>query len=232
MYGRLARYYDGLYAWKDYAGEAEQVRAVLSARGVGDGARVVEAACGTGLYLTQLSRWYRVGGYDGSHDMLAVARDKLVGVDLQRALLQEHVVSPAADAVVCLFSSIGHVPRSDLPAVARCLRDSVRPGGVVIVEPWIAPDEAESGHVSVQTHAAPGVALSRVSLHDVVDGRSRLDFAFTLATPQGIERLDEVHWMELLEPAELTQVFADAGLLTEWLDPGLGRGLLVARRPG
>jgi daunosaminyl-N,N-dimethyltransferase/N-dimethyltransferase len=232
MYGRLARYYDGLYAWKDYAGEAEQLHALLGELGVADGARVVEAACGTGLYLTQLSRWYRVAGYDGSAEMLAVARDKLVGVDLQRALLQEHVVSPAADAVVCLFSSIGHVPRPELPAVARCLRDSVRPGGVVIVEPWIAPQIAESGHVAVQTHTAPGVALSRVSLHDVVDGRSKLDFAFTLATPKGVERLDEVHWMELLEPSELTRIFERAGLLTEWHDPGLGRGLLVARRPG
>lgn len=59
MYGARAALYDVLYSFKDYAAEAAAVRERLAARGGPEGARVLEAACGTGEHLRHLVSWSR-----------------------------------------------------------------------------------------------------------------------------------------------------------------------------
>src|SRR5438105_138382 len=98
MYGARAEYYDPIYHWKDYAADAVRIRAILAAEGVADGARIIEAACGTGSYLARLRDRYEVSGFDLSEDMLAIARRKLPGVALFRADMAEFAVERPADA--------------------------------------------------------------------------------------------------------------------------------------
>ena len=120
LYDDLAPYYDPIYAKKDYGRDAALLRDVLLAEGVGDGARVVEAACGTGSFLVPLSEWYEVAGYDLEESMLAIAREKLPDVPLWRADMCEHVLEEPANVLLCLFSSIGYAhPQERLRATIR-----------------------------------------------------------------------------------------------------------------
>ena len=49
------------------------------------------------------------------------------------------------DAVTCLFSAIGYVRTVDrMNRAVACMARHVKPGGVLIVEPWITPDEVET----------------------------------------------------------------------------------------
>ena len=101
--------YDRIYHWKDYVSEAETVRQALSGLGVTEGARVVEAACGTGSYLEQLRRWYDVSGFDIDASMVALAQGKLPDLTVWQADMVDFDLDEPAAAIVCLFSSIGYV---------------------------------------------------------------------------------------------------------------------------
>ena len=78
MFSRSARIYDAVYAWKDYAGEAERVHELVQARKPG-AATLLDVACGTGTHLAELRRRYRCEGLDLDADLLAVAREPHVG---------------------------------------------------------------------------------------------------------------------------------------------------------
>ena len=56
MFSRSAHLYDAIYSFKDYAGEAETLRALVEERA--PGARsLLDVACGTGKHLAELRRW-------------------------------------------------------------------------------------------------------------------------------------------------------------------------------
>ena len=230
LYGPQAGLYDLIYHWKDYGQEAQRVHSLLLDEGVVDGARVVEAACGTGQYLQPLGHWYAISGYDLNEGMVAEARRK--GLNATTADMREHRFE-AADAIVCLFSSIGYVPPEDLPRVAGCWYASLRAGGVVLVEPWLEPDKAVPGHMATHTYDSDELKLVRAAVH-LREGRvSVLDFHWLVLRPEGGEHFLDPHRLHLTTREELASVFTDAGFSVRIEQDGLmpGRGLLVLRRP-
>ena len=88
------------------------------------------------------------------------------------------------DIVTCLFSSIGYV--ADLAGAVERLAAHAAPGGVVVVEPWLAPEQIRFGHVGLLTAEADAVKVARMtSLH--VDGRECLmEFQYLIGRPGGI----------------------------------------------
>jgi ubiquinone/menaquinone biosynthesis C-methylase UbiE len=238
-YRDRAALYDRIYAAKDYPGEAARVRAILHAAGIPDGARVVEAACGTGNYLVPLSKTYAVEGFDLNEPTLAIARGKLPSVRLWRGDMTDFTLDRPADALLCLFSSFGYVEPSQIPSAAACFFRAVRPGGVALVEPWITPEDAKPGHMSVQkwdgAAAAPPTALQvvRAGVH-LAEGRaSRFAFHWLVLTPQGVEHFVDRHTLWQSTSEELLAAFRGAGFEASWLSPGplMGRGLLLCRHP-
>jgi len=229
IYSERAALYDLIYHWKNYGREAERVRSLLLDEGVIDGARVVEAACGTGQYLVALAPWYRVSGYDLNPGMVEVARSK--GCSAQVADMREHRPE-VADAIVCLFSSIGYVAPQDLPAVAACWHASLQPGGVVLVEPWISPEMAQPGHMNVHTYESDDLRLVRAAVHHLDGPVSVLDFHWLVLRPTGIEHFVDAHRLHLSTREELLGPFEQAGFDARWEEDGLmpGRGLIILRK--
>lgn len=239
MYGERAELYDRIYAFKDYGAETARVRAVLAAAGVGDGSRVIEAACGTGNYSAALAKHYDVTGFDLSDDVLAIARRKVPAATFFRADMTDFAVERPADALVCLFSSIGYVEPSRLPATAACFHRAVRPGGVAIVEPWFTPEEVVAGRTWVSVYdgwkaATPEpLHLVRANTHRVEGRKSVLDFHWIVARPERVEHFTDLHELWQSTGDELTSIFGAAGFAATWLSPGpiTGRGTLLLRRP-
>ena len=133
-YGSCAKYYDAIYHWKDYRAESQRLHALLLAEGVPDGARLLEAACGTGTHLSHLMAWYRASGFDGSPEMLALARAKLPPeVELWLADMTSVRVREPVEALLCLFSSIGYLHGEDrLSAAARAFAQALVPGDYLV----------------------------------------------------------------------------------------------------
>lgn len=239
MYGERADLYDRIYHFKDYAAETARLRAMLLAAGVPDGARVVEAACGTGNYLLPLSRHYAVEGFDLNPAMAARARRKVPGAVVREADMRDFALDAPADVLLCLFSSFGYVEPERIPDAAACFFRAVRPGGLAVVEPWITPDESKPGHTVVQTYdgttAKPPEAMRvvRAVTHLPEGRRSVFDFHWLVVTPAGVEHIVDHHELWQSTPDELLAAFRGAGFDATWIHPGplTGRGTLWLRRP-
>lgn len=235
-YGSCAKYYDAIYHWKDYPAESQRLHALLEAKGVHDGARLLEAACGTGTHLSQLRRWYRVSGFDGSSEMLAVARAKLPPeVELWEADMTSFRVPEPVEALVCLFSSIGYLYGEErLSAAARSFAQALVPGGTLIVEPWLRQEDFREGTATLHTYNGDELKLSRLGISQRQDDRSVVDLHWLVAERGAAEVQHYVEHHELwMCPVEtLLAVFDRAGFDLRFDANGLmkDRGLLIGRR--
>jgi SAM-dependent methyltransferase len=232
MYDRSARYYDAIYSFKDYAAEAEMLRALIEARRPG-ARRLLDVACGTGEHLKHLQAWYDVEGVDASGPMLAVAREKLPGVPLEQADMLGFDLGRTFDAVVCMFGATGHLPDEAAlgTAVARIARH-LEPGGVAILEPWLTPEKYTAGRVSGLMVDQPELKVARMSVGRVEDGRAVMDLHHLVATPSGVEHFVERLDMTLFPHEAYARALDAAGLRVEFDPQGpMDRGLFIGVSP-
>ena len=138
FYHEFAWAYDALIA-RPVADECAGIAAGLARRGVGPGAAVLDAGCGTGRYAVELARrGFAVTGIDRSAELLEEARSRARDAGLPIALLEADLLDLAApsdgrlhDAIVCrgvLNDVVGAAARA---AVLGGLAQVLRPGGVV-----------------------------------------------------------------------------------------------------
>ena len=233
IYRHYAHFYDRIYHWKDYAAEAATVHSLLLSAGVREGGRVVEAACGTGNYLEQLNAWYEVSGFDLNPATVEVAQSKLPQMDIFEADMANFDLDKPADAIVCLFSSIGYIsPGEELSAVAESFYRNLNPGGVVLIDPWLEPAAAIDGHTSQHTYADDDLKLCRAGIHRVDGRRSMLEFQWLVTTEHGTEHFVDDHTLWMTTRDEMAEVFQSAGFEATWNQEGVvpGRGALIAIR--
>lgn len=237
LYGDRAEIYDVIYGGKDYEAEADALAARLRGEGVPDGARILEAACGTGNFLVPLRDQYVVEGFDLSDDMLAVARRKLSGVPLWQADLADFEVEHPFDVLLCMFSSIGYLhPEARLRRAARCCAAALRPGGVLVVEPWVTAEVYDVGRPTVQVGRAPGVEVARATVAGARGDMAVLEMHYLVARRgQPVEHFSETHELWLATTDTLLRAFGDAGFDVRFDEEGLSgfgtpRGLLVGHR--
>jgi SAM-dependent methyltransferase len=131
-------------AWADLA-EAHNrplFEAVLDAAHVGNGTRVLDVGCGSGLTLVLArDRGAQPSGIDISTGLLGVARERLPDADLREGDMETLPFADAAfDAVlgVNAFQFAGD-PRTALSEAARV----VRPGGRVVASLFAAPERSQ-----------------------------------------------------------------------------------------
>lgn len=234
-YGRDAEFYDAIYHWKNYDREAERSRELLSAEGVAPGSLVLEAGCGTGAHLSRLRAWYRVSGFDLNESMLAQARRKLPELPLFKADMADFSVSEPVDALLCLFSSIGYVyPEPRLRSAARAFARAVRPGGILIVEPWFTEAKYRTGELVLNTYESDELKLCRASVAKRDGELSVLDFHWLVLRRDApeVEHFVARHTLWLCPTETLLKAFSDAGFSCRFEPEGLrhDRGLILGRR--
>jgi SAM-dependent methyltransferase len=232
MFTQSARYYDAIYAWKDYEGEARRIHELVARYGRSGGAALLDVACGTGAHLAHLRHAYTVEGLDLDEALLEVARAKLPGIPFHQGDMLDFDLGRQFDAVVCLFSAIGYVRTADnlRKAVANLSRH-VLPGGVLIVEPWFRPGDMQ--HRSVHGHYVdePDLKIARLNVTEIEGTLSILGFHYLVATPAGVEHFAERHEIGLFTHEEYVEAFRLTGLDTIHDPAGLmGRGLYIGLR--
>jgi SAM-dependent methyltransferase len=234
MYGDHAELYDLIYHHKDYDAEVARLVELLGEEGVGESSRLLDAACGTGEHLRRLANRFDVTGLDLSEAMLAIARGKVPDAPLLRDDLESFRVDHPFDAVLCLFSSIGYLVGEDrLRAASDSFAKAVRPGGVLIVEPWIAPEQFRPGHAFLDTYSSDDVKIARASYSVVRDDISVIQFRWIVTRAgRGIESFEESHETWLCSRDRMAAIFEDAGFETRFEPDGLmrERGLFVGRK--
>ncbi|MEL6342970.1 MAG: methyltransferase domain-containing protein [Myxococcota bacterium] len=232
MFGERAHLYDAIYADKDYAAETATLVELLRSEGIDAGASVIEAACGTGRYLEQLRDTYTVSGFDISPPLLDIARARLPDVDLWVEDMRTFSVAQPADALLCLFSSIGYLDAAGLEQAIGRFFEAVRPGGVIVVEPWCSPADVQRGLAIMHTIDQDALKAARSAVVQVFGRKTRLDFFWTVAVAhQGVETFVERHELYMFDQDELQRMFSSAGLKARFEAFGLtGRGVWVVRK--
>jgi SAM-dependent methyltransferase len=229
IFRRSAACYDALYGRKDYETEAALVERIVLERN-SRARTLLDVACGSGKHLERLRGRFEVEGLDLSQDLLVLARERLPGVPLHLGDMTGFELGRRFDAVTCLFSAIGYVVtekrlRQAVAQMARHLEAS----GVLIVEPWLAPDAFVAGGPHAVFVDEPELKVARIGMNEVEGTLSTLDFHYLVGTPEGVESFTERHELGLFTRRQYLRAFEAAGLRAEHDPQGLcGRGLYVA----
>jgi SAM-dependent methyltransferase len=194
FYGEFAWAYDYLIA-RPVAEECAGMAAALARRGIGPGASLLDAGCGTGRYAVELARrGFVVTGVDRSPELLAEARRRPVDAGARvRFDCGDLLALPGAagfDAIVCRGVLNDLVETAERAAVFGVFARALRPGGALLldVRDW---DASVSGKTAqpvlerrVTTPRGPLVFRSVTRL-DPATRRLLVAECHTLTTPSG-----------------------------------------------
>lgn len=232
-YSRAAGLYDLLYgAFKDYRAETVRLLDIFGSGSV-PVARVLDVACGTGMHAKSLAEaGLQVDGLDLEPEFVRIAQDRNPEGRFRVGDMTSFEVDEPYDVVLCLFGSIGHVVEEDrLRAAVRCMAAAVRPGGLLVLEPWFEPGAMQDGYVVVNTAKSDDLSVCRMSRTSIRGDVSRLEFEYLVGRPTGIERLSEIHELGLFTRTLMEESMRAQGLDVSYDPEGLiGRGLYVARK--
>ena len=232
MYTEMAKYYDRIYSFKDYAAETDRLIGWIEANLLSTGRRLLDVACGTGRHLEYLDKSFDAEGLDVSQELLELAGARNPNTTFHCADMRTFDLASSYDVITCLFSSIGYMttPEDLEKAIANMARHLV-PGGVLIIEPWLTPDVWKSGSVHGMFIDDPELKIARVNTSLTRGRLSIFDLHHLIGTPEETFHFVEHHEMVLYTVEEMTAACATAGLSTTYEPDGLtGRGLYIAVR--
>ncbi|MBZ5621783.1 MAG: class I SAM-dependent methyltransferase [Acidobacteriia bacterium] len=230
MFSETAEIYDAIYAFKDYGRESLKIRQLIARER--PGARtILDIACGTGEHARFLSTDFEVDGIDLDPKFVEIARAKNPAGRFWVADMRAFQLEKRYDVVQCLFSSIGYLlTAEDTIAALTCFRTHLAPGGVILVEPWLSPEEYKPGWQHMITVDEPDLKVCRMSVPERIGDVSILHFHYLIATNEGVRRAEEVHRLALVPTEQMASHFEAAGLRCVFDSVGLSdRGLFIAR---
>jgi SAM-dependent methyltransferase len=233
VHERSARLYDTIYAFKDYAAESAQLHALIQQRKQIPGNTLLDVACGTGAHLAHLRQHYAVQGLDVDPEQLRVARERCPGVTFHQGDMVNFDLGQSFDVVLCLFGSIGYVKTAArLQQTIQRMAHHVRPGGLVIVEPWLTPETYHAGRPYAVFIDQPQLKIARMNVTTIEGDLSILNFHYLVATPDGVEHFAERHELCLFSHDDYLTAFRLSHLEVTHDPEGLiQRGLYIGLRP-
>ena len=236
MFSKSERFYDAVYSWKDYAREAADLKAIISARKGPAGGALLDVACGTGGHVPHLSDAFAVEGIDLDPAMIEIARTRHPGIPFHVADMADFNLGRQFDVVISLFSSIGYAATVErLGKAIACMARHVRPGGLLVVEPFFTPEawRYDLKLPGMNVVDRPDLKLVRMARWEPKGNQVTAEFHYLVGNDDGtIEHFVEPHVMGLFTVGEMHAAFTAAGLAAEHDAKGLmGRGLYVATQP-
>jgi ubiquinone/menaquinone biosynthesis C-methylase UbiE len=233
-YAKSAEIYDAMYlAKKDYAKEAEQVHSIIQEHKSTDGNELLDVACGTGLHAEVLHRWYDVEGLDLSEGQLAVAKQRLPEVKFYHADMTNFDTGKQYDAIICLFSAIGELlDIEQVNSAVSTMSKHLKPGGVLIVEPWLRPEQFKEGRIWSDFVDEPDLKVARMTIAERQGKIVHLTMHHMVGRSGKVEEFVEHHQEAMHTVDEYTEAFQKAGLTVAHDEQGLiGRGLFIGVKP-
>lgn len=233
MYTQSAKFYDALYGalGKDYAADAERIARIAAERCRSGGNDLLDAGCGTGRHIELLRERFACEGLDVSRAMLEIARARNPNSAFHEGDMIGFNLGKRFDVIICLFGTIGYAPNVQrLEQSLQTFARHLKPGGVVILEPWILPERWHDGDVHALYVDEPELKVARMNVSRRDGNVSILNFHYMVGSRDGVRTFTEPHRLTLFTDPEYRRAFERAGLFFEYDDEGLtaGRGLYTA----
>jgi SAM-dependent methyltransferase len=171
-----------------------------------------------------------VDGIDLEPEFVEIARRKVPNGSFRTADMRRFDMGKKYDVVQCLFSAIGYLTDGgDVVRALECFSRHLAPGGIILVEPWITPENWQHNGLSMLSVDQPDLKICRMNVNRLDGNLSIIPFDYLIATRAGVQHVQEEHVLALYSVDEMLEFFGQARLKVT-LDPqGLdGRGLYVA----
>jgi SAM-dependent methyltransferase len=225
---KSAELYDAIYGFKNYSGECDRLRSLLNT--LVPGARtILDVACGTGEHSRFLKDQYAIDGIDINENYLGAARLKNPSGKFTCGDIMDFNLGRTYDVVTCLFSAIAIVGTFErLERAIRQMARHVRPGGVLIIEPWFTPEQWQPGRPFILAGEVRGDKVYRMSVNVKERHRSVLLHRYMRCGPCGIEHYSDRIELALFTRDEMTWAYEFTGMKARYESEGLmGRGLYI-----
>lgn len=231
-YNLSAQHYDRVYSFKDYKADVQKLQSIFEKHASHKIETILEVACGTGNYLQFLQNEYTVEGLDISSNMVKEAQKKLPELNIQLGDMRQFDMHKQYDAVVCLFSSIAYMlNEADLTKAVNSMVKHLKPGGLLIIEPFVQKEKFTVGHLGVLNHEWEDLKISRhntntLDEHDIC----QMDFHYLVTSKEkGVQYFVEPHTFWLIPQTTMLNIMQKAGLKASFTFDGLipDRGLFI-----
>jgi SAM-dependent methyltransferase len=226
IFDHYARYYDLLYAEKDYSAEARYINTIMDRYGIGSGS-VLELGCGTGRHAICLAeRGYDIHGIDLSERMIDQAKSCIttLPVDTKMRIVFEHgdirtfKLGRRLDAVISLFHVMSYqLTNDDLRAAFNTASIHLKPGGLFIFDCWYGPAVlTDQPHDREKCLEGPDILVKRDAHPVMYPNENRVDVHYRItitekATSQ-VKSFEEVHTMRYLFLPEIDILMSEHGM--------------------
>jgi SAM-dependent methyltransferase len=215
VFGDYSKYYNLLYADKDYRGEADYLHGLIQAAHP-TAKKILDLGCGTGRHDELLvEKGYSVFGVDLSEQMIQVAQ-AIERKNLQFAQGDVRTIrlSQSFDAVVSLFHVMSYqISNSDIDALFQTAKAHLSAGGLFVFDCWYGPAVLHERPVlRVKRLESVELKVTRIAepvMHpnlNVVEVNYELFLEEKLSG--GLKRMREVHPMRYLFMPEI-MLFAE-----------------------
>ncbi|EQD36845.1 N,N-dimethyltransferase [mine drainage metagenome] len=137
LYRRFARYYDYVYAWKNYENEIGVIKQLIYKYKKTGGNNLLEVGCGTGNYLKYLYKDFLCTGLDISPEMLRIAKKKVRGVRFVLDDMTNMKLEGKFDIILSLWGVISYAKTyANLEKTIQNFSKHLEVGGILIADPW------------------------------------------------------------------------------------------------
>lgn len=221
---------------KDYAAEARWIMGLVTKRGVRlKDATLVDAGCGTGRHLMELAAaFHSVSGFDPSEAALNVAKQRLNGRVLTLLQLEIHeALDLRFDVTTCMFGTIAYAAvRRELGILVEDLARWTAHGGLVLIEPWVSPDEYEPEAGRPVVAERNGVAVTRMTepRDPWEDDLAAWTYHFMVLERGRVRHESEEHEVRLIHDADMERAMSRYLTNVECVDWTPGRKLWIGRK--
>jgi SAM-dependent methyltransferase len=227
-YLQSAELYDAIYHFKNYQRESQRLHSLID-RIVPGARNLLDVACGTGEHAKFLKQYYAVDGIDLNDSYIEAARTKNPSGNYRCADMRDFDLGASYDVVLCLFSAIGYVQNVEsLERAIGCMVRHVRPGGSLMIEPWVPPSLWKPGALSINTGEIKDGLVCRMALSRREGNLSVISLHYLHGSRHGVRHYSEQLELGLFTEEQMLHGFQQAGMSASFEPDGLiGRGIYI-----
>ena len=232
-FAEYARFYDSLYADKNYEAECDYLAATFE-RYESTPESILDLGCGSGSHAGLLSRrGYETVGVDISPDMIRQAKIKADAEDLKVKYeigdVRSIDLGRTFGAVIEMFAVMSYqLTDDDLLADMRTARRHLAPGGLFVFDAWYGPAVVaqKPGDTSKSVDLPTGEKIERTATSVMDEKAHTVEVSYDvkrLYKGDVVDEMQETHRVRYLFADEIEQLLGKAGFevleMTPFLDP-------------